>query len=164
MQVVCMLDTACMLRATPPATMDELFADYGDAWASHDADAIAAFHADDGIFHLHAAAEEVRGRDAVRDAFAGFLAQFPNLEFVEQESWIEDWGWVGRWKISGTLAQPIETGSGTAEPGGRMEIDALDVITVSDGRLTAKHTYVAGRRRWRRWASRERGRRSGSDR
>ena len=82
------------------------------------------------------------GRDAIRDTFAGFLAQFPDLEFVEQESWIEDWGWVVRWKMSGTLAQPFDTGSGTAEPGGRMEIDALDVITVSDGRLTAKHTYV----------------------
>jgi steroid delta-isomerase-like uncharacterized protein len=128
--------------ATAPATMERLFSDYGDAWASHDAGAIAAFHADDGIFHLHAAADEVRGRDAVRDAFAGFLAQFPDLEFVEQESWIEDWGWVVRWKMSGTLAQPFETGSGTAEPGGRMEIDALDVITVSGGRLTAKHTYV----------------------
>ncbi len=135
-----MTETATTTRTT--TAMDQLFADYGDAWASHDADAIAAFHDDDGIFHLHAAADEVRGRDAVRDAFAGFLAQFPDLEFVEQESWIEDWGWVVRWKMSGTLAQPFETGSGTAEPGGRMEIDALDVITVSDGRLTAKHTYV----------------------
>jgi len=128
--------------ATATTTMEQLFSDYGDAWASHDADAIAAFHADDGIFHLHAAAGEVRGRDAVRDAFAGFLSQFPDLEFVEQESWITDWGWVVRWKMSGTLAQTFDTGSGTAEPGGRMEIDALDVITVSDGRLTAKHTYV----------------------
>jgi steroid delta-isomerase-like uncharacterized protein len=130
------------VAAEPRFTNGQLFADYGDAWASHDPDAIAAFHADDGIFHLHAAAEAVRGRDAVRDAFAGFLAQFPDLEFVEQESWIEDWGWVVRWRMSGTLAMPFETGSGTAEPGGRMEIDALDVITVSDGRLTAKHTYV----------------------
>ena len=128
--------------ATAPRTMDQLFADYGDAWASHDADAIAAFHADDGIFHLHAAAEEVRGRDAIRDAFAAFLTQFPDLEFVEQEKWVEDWGWVVRWRMSGTLAMPFETGSGTAEPGGRMDIDALDVITVSDGELTAKHTYL----------------------
>ena len=47
-----------------------------------------------------------------------------------------------RWKMSGTLAQQFDTGSGTAEPGGRMEIDALDVVTVADGRLTAKHTYL----------------------
>src|SRR5688572_5755608 len=121
--------------ATAPRTMDQLFDDYGDAWASRDADAIAAFHADDGIFHLHAAAEEVRGRGAIRDAFAAFLTQFPDLEFVEQEKWVEDWGWVVRWRMSGTLAMPFETGSGTAEPGGRMDIDALDVITVSDGKL-----------------------------
>ena len=128
--------------AAPTTSMDQLFAEYGDAWASHDADAIAAHHADDGIFHLHAGAEEVRGRDAIRDAFAGFLAQFPDLEFVEQESRIEDWGWVVRWTMSGTLAQPFDTGSGVAQPGGRMEIDALDVITVAEGKLTAKHTYV----------------------
>jgi steroid delta-isomerase-like uncharacterized protein len=135
-----MSDTA----ATAPTTtsMEELFADYGGAWESHDADAISAFHADDGIFHLHAGAEEVRGRDAVRDAFAGFLAQFPDLEFVEQEKMVEDWGWVVRWKMSGTLAQPFDTGLAVAQPGGRMEIDAVDVITVSDGTLTAKHTYV----------------------
>lgn len=41
----------------PPRTMQELFDAYGDAWASHDADAIAAFHASDGIFHLHADGE-----------------------------------------------------------------------------------------------------------
>jgi steroid delta-isomerase-like uncharacterized protein len=135
-----MSDAATATAAT--TTMEQLFADYGDAWASRDPDAIAAFHADDGIFHLHAAAPEVRGRDAIRDAFAGFLAQFPDLEFAEQEKWVTDWGWVVRWSMSGTLAQPYETGSGTAAPGRRMEIDALDVITVSDGRLTAKHTYV----------------------
>jgi steroid delta-isomerase-like uncharacterized protein len=128
--------------ATPTTSMEQLFADYGDAWASRDADAIATFHAEDGIFHLHAGAEEVRGRDAVRDAFAGFLAQFPDLEFAEQEKMVEDWGWVVRWTMSGTLAQPFDAGSGVAEPGGRMEIDALDVITVAEGRLTAKHTYV----------------------
>lgn len=128
--------------ATAAAAMEQLFADYGDAWASHDADEIAAFHAEDGIFHLHAGAAEVRGRDAIRDAFAGFLAQFPDLEFVEQEKMAEEWGWVVRWTMRGTLAQPFDTGSGVAQPGGRMEIDAVDVITVSDGELTAKHTYV----------------------
>ena len=52
--------------------MERLFSDYGDAWASHDAAAIASFHADDGIFHLHAGAEEVRGRDAIRDTSPAF--------------------------------------------------------------------------------------------
>jgi hypothetical protein len=36
--------------------MQSLFDRYGDAWASRDATAIARFHAEDGVFHLHAAA------------------------------------------------------------------------------------------------------------
>ena len=74
--------------------MQHLFERYGEAWASRDAAAIAPFHAEDGIFHLHAAAPEVRGREMIEAA------------------------------------------------GGRIEIDAVDVITVEHGLLTAKHTYV----------------------
>jgi steroid delta-isomerase-like uncharacterized protein len=124
------------------ADMEQLFADYGDAWASRDADAIARFHADEGIFQLHAGAEAVRGRDAIRDTFAGFLAQFPDLAFAEQQRLVADWGWVVRWTMSGTLAAPFDTGTRVVEPGGRMEVDAVDVITVEDGLLTAKHTYM----------------------
>ena len=129
--------------AIPAATaMERLFSDYGDAWAIHDAAAIASFHATDGIFHLHAGAEEVRGREAIRATFAGFLAQFPDLRFDEQQRMIEDWGWAVRWRMSGTLAQEFDTGGGVARPGGRMDVDALDLITVEDGLLTAKHTYM----------------------
>jgi steroid delta-isomerase-like uncharacterized protein len=122
--------------------MQALFDRYGEAWASRDAATIAPFHAEDGIFHLHAAAPEVRGREAIEAAFAGFLAQFPDLTFTSQETLIADWGWTVRWTMSGTLAQPLEMAGARAEPGGRIEIDAVDVITVSDGMLTAKHTYV----------------------
>jgi steroid delta-isomerase-like uncharacterized protein len=122
--------------------MQALFDRYGEAWASRDAAAIAPFHAEDGIFHLHAAAPEVRGREAIEAAFAGFLAQFPDLTFTSQQTLVADWGWTVRWTMSGTLAQPLEMAGARAEPGGRIEIDAVDVITVSDGLLTAKHTYV----------------------
>jgi len=124
-------------------TMDELFEAYGEAWASRDADAIAAFHAEEGVFHLHAAADEVRGRDAIRETFAGFLAQWPDLEFSEQDSHLGDWGWVVRWTMSGTLAASGEVAHGAAaEAGARFAVDAVDVIEVSGGELTAKHTYV----------------------
>lgn len=134
--------TEATATATSTAAMKQLFADYGDAWASHDADAIANFHADDGIFHLHAGADEIRGREAIRDTFAGFLAQFPDLHFAEQQKMVEDWGWVVRWTMSGTLALPFDTGTAVAEPGGRIDVDALDLITVEEGLLTAKHTYM----------------------
>jgi steroid delta-isomerase-like uncharacterized protein len=122
--------------------IETLIADYTAAWEARDADLIAPFHAEDGIFHLHSAAEPVQGRDAIRETFAGLLAMFPDLTFVEQELHAGDWGWVVRWRMSGTTAQPYPAGSKVAEPGSRFEIDALDMITVADGKLTAKHTYL----------------------
>lgn len=132
---------ATQTRPTP--TMLDLYEAYGDAWAARDADAIAAYHAEDGIFHLHADGEPVRGRDAIRDTFAGFLAQWPDLTFTEQESHVEEWGWVVRWRMSGTLAESGEVVDGeSAAAGARFEVDAVDVIEVADGELTAKHTYL----------------------
>ncbi len=131
-----------MTTTAPAPTTEALIADYVAAWEARDADLIAAHHAQDGIFHLHSNAEPVRGRDAIRETFAGLLAAFPDLEFVEQELISGDWGWVVRWTMSGTLAEPYPAGSKVAEPGSRFQIDALDMITVADGKLTAKHTYL----------------------
>jgi steroid delta-isomerase-like uncharacterized protein len=122
--------------------METLIADYTAAWEARDAELIASYHADDGIFHLHSNAEPVRGREAIRETFAGLLTVFPDLTFVEQELISGDWGWVVRWSMSGTLAEPYPAGSKVAEPGSSFEIDALDMITVADGKLTAKHTYL----------------------
>lgn len=131
-----------MTTTAPAPTTKTLIADYVAAWEARDADLIAAHHAEDGIFHLHSNAEPVRGRDAIRETFAGLLTAFPDLEFVEQELISGDWGWVVRWTMRGTLAEPYPAGSKVAEPGSRFEIDALDMITVADGKLTAKHTYL----------------------
>jgi steroid delta-isomerase-like uncharacterized protein len=131
-----------MTTTTAPWTIEGLIDEYVAAWEARDADRIAAYHAEDGIFHLHSAAEPVRGREAIRETLTGLLAVFPDLTFVEQELISGDWGWVVRWTMSGTLAQPYPAGSKVAQPGSRFEIDALDLITVAGGELTAKHTYV----------------------
>jgi uncharacterized protein (TIGR02246 family) len=131
-----------MSTAAAP-TVETLIDDYSAAWASHDPDRIAAFHAQDGVFELHSgSAGPVRGRTAIRDAFAAFLAQFPDLEFVERELHSADWGWAVRWTMSGTLAVPFAVGDRTAEPGAAISIDAVDLITVSDDLIEAKHTYL----------------------
>ena len=112
--------------ATEVPTIEELIPIYSDAWASHDADRIAALHAEDGIFHLHSGgAEPAEGRAAIREAFAGFLALFPDLEFTEQEMRTGRWGWSVRWTMSGTLALPYPVGERTAGPGGRI-VDRRD--------------------------------------
>jgi steroid delta-isomerase-like uncharacterized protein len=131
--------------STPPAsvTIGELIPAYSEAWASHDADRIAAFHAEDGIFQLHSGdAGPIEGREAIRDAFAAFLAQFPDLAFEEQEMLVAEWGWSVRWTMRGTLAVPFPVGERTAEPGASIAIDAVDVITASGGLIEAKHTYL----------------------
>jgi steroid delta-isomerase-like uncharacterized protein len=131
-----------MSTTSHPPTVAELIPDYVAAWESRDPDRIASLHAADGVFHLHSGAEAVRGREAIRDAFAGFLAQFPDLTFTEQELISGEWGWVVRWTMSGTLAQPFAVGDAVAEPGARFEIDAIDMITASSGLVDEKHTYL----------------------
>lgn len=124
--------------------MQDLIDEYAAAWEARDADRIASYHAEDGVFQLHSgAAGPVQGRDAIRETFAGLLAIFPDLSFVEQELVVADWGWTVRWTMSGTVALPYPIGAGREAPvGSRFEIDALDLITVSDGLLDAKHTYL----------------------
>jgi uncharacterized protein (TIGR02246 family) len=115
------------MTTAPVAPLEALIDDYSAAWASHDPDRIAAFHAEDGVFQLHSGdAGPVRGRAAIRDAFAGFLSEYPDLEFVEQELHSAEWGWAVRWTMNA----------------GSISIDAVDVITVSDGLIAAKHTYL----------------------
>jgi hypothetical protein len=131
------------MSATAAPTLEVLIDEYSDAWASHDADRIAAYHAADGVFQLHSGgAGQVEGRQAIREAFAAFLAQFPDLAFAEQELLVAEWGWSVRWTMSGTLAVPFPVGERTAEPGASIAIDAVDVITASSGLIDAKHTYL----------------------
>ncbi len=130
-------------RGSAAASLEELIPVYSDAWASHDADRIASHHAEDGIFQLHSGgAGPVEGRAAIRETFAAFLAQFPDLKFTEQELLVADWGWSVRWTMSGTLALPFPVGDRTAEPGASISLDAVDVITASGGLIDAKHTYM----------------------
>jgi ketosteroid isomerase-like protein len=44
--------------------------------------------------------------------------------------------------MNGTLALPYPAGEVTVAPGGRMSIDAIDLITVGDGEIAEKHTYL----------------------
>lgn len=138
-----MSTTAPSPPATMPTTVAGLIREYVAAWESRDADRIAAFHAPAGIFQLHSGdAGPVRGREAIRDTFAAFLAQFPDLAFAEQELIEGEWGWLVRWRMSATPAQPFAIGERVAEPGAGFEIDAIDVITASRGQIDAKHTYL----------------------
>jgi steroid delta-isomerase-like uncharacterized protein len=128
---------------TATGTVQELAQLYGDAWNSQDLDAIMALHTDDASFQLHAGGEPVEGRDAVRDAFAAFLAQWPDIHFEPVRLRTGAAHWVQESHVTATLAQPLELDGLRAEPTmAQVKFDAVDVISVVDGRVARKDTYV----------------------
>lgn len=130
--------------STTATQIEELAGRYGDAWNSQDLEAIVAMHAPDGIFHLHApGSAPVQGRDALREAFAGFLAQLPDIHFETVRLRAGEDFWVLESRMSGTVSKPIEAGGETIDaPGKRVEVDFLDVIAVDDGLLARKDSYL----------------------
>jgi len=112
--------------------VEHLIQRYTDAWASRDPDAIVALHTEDTTFHAHAGQEPARGKDAVRQAFADLLAQFPDLAFDTVSLRTGPDFWVVEWRMTGTLA-----GTDSA-----FEVDLVDVVTVEDGMVKSKDSYI----------------------
>ncbi len=125
--------------------IEELAGRYGDAWNAQDLDAIVAMHAPDGVFYLHApGAAPVEGREAIREAFAGFLTQLPDIHFEPVRLRAGTDFWVLESRMSGTVSAPIEgvEGERFEAPGTRVEVDFLDVIVVEEGLLARKDSYL----------------------
>ncbi|HEY6637870.1 MAG TPA: nuclear transport factor 2 family protein [Solirubrobacterales bacterium] len=117
---------------------------YGEAWNRQDLEAIMDLHTDDSVFVAHAAGTPpAEGKEAVREAFAGYLALLPDINFAERALHVGDAHWVLESVMSGTVAQPIEVeGEALGESGARVEIDCVDVIEVRDGLVASKQTYI----------------------
>jgi steroid delta-isomerase-like uncharacterized protein len=122
----------------------ELAERYGEAWNRQDLDAIMGLHSDDTVFQAHAAGTlPAEGKEAVREAFAGYLAQLPDINFAERALHAGDDHWVLESTMSGTIARPIEVeGESLGDSGARVEVDCVDVIEVRDGLVVSKQTYI----------------------
>jgi ketosteroid isomerase-like protein len=83
-------------------------------------------------FHAHAGQDAAHGKAAVRQAFANLFAQFPDLAFAAVSQRTGHDFWVAEWRVSGTLA-------GTDS---RFEVDLVDVVTVGDGLVKSKDSYI----------------------
>ena len=128
-------------------TPDELtrFLDrYGEAWNGHDLDAIMAGHTPDSVFHLHTGGPAAVGLEAVREAFAATLEQWPDIHFAAEDVRLGADHATLRWTITATLATPLELAdSEAATPSGRkVAFDAVDVLVFEDGKIARKDTYV----------------------
>ena len=100
---------------------------YFAAWEARDPEAILALHADDTEFWIHLGGGPVRGRDSVREAFAGLFEQFPEFSFevyrvvTGAKHWVLDWALID----------------------GDIRFDCLDLVEVSDeGLVSRKDTFV----------------------
>jgi steroid delta-isomerase-like uncharacterized protein len=117
---------------------------YGEAWNRQNLDAIMDLHTDDSVFVAHAAGSvPAEGKEAVREAFASYLALLPDINFAERALHVGDDHWVLESTMSGTVAGSIEVeGQPLGEGGARVEVDCVDVIAVRDGLVASKQTYI----------------------
>ena len=112
------------------AEIQELALRYGAAWAEHDLDAIMAMHTDDTVFHLHGGGEPAVGLAATRAAFAAAASQWPDIRFDKSRVHIGKRHFVSEYQMSATA------------DGKQITCDGVDVITVTDGRVARKDTYL----------------------
>jgi steroid delta-isomerase-like uncharacterized protein len=133
-----------MTTATEATAIQMLAQRYGEAWNRQDLDAIMDLHADDCIFVAHAAGSpQAEGKEAVREAFAGYLAMMPDIDFAERALHVGEDHWVLESTMSGTVEQAIELeGESFGTRGARVAVPCVDVIEVRDGLVASKHTYL----------------------
>lgn len=112
---------------------ETLFERYHAAWVGHDADAIAGLHSVDSVFHLHVGQDPARGREAIRLAAAQVFELMPDLGFEPVSLRVGEDYWVAEWTMTGTTPA-----------GAPVEIDLVDVVSVEDGLVTGKQSYVDG--------------------
>jgi uncharacterized protein (TIGR02246 family) len=119
--------------ADPKLDLRQISERYFAAWEARDPDAIVALHTEDTEFTSRLGMEPVRGREAVREHFAGIFERFPEFSFETYrvlygaDFWLLDWALV---------FQP-EGAEETAR------FDCLDVVEVSpDGLVARKDTFV----------------------
>lgn len=133
-----------MPTATDVVAENEAMAQrYGEAWNSQDLEAIVSAHAEDGIYQLHIGEQPFQGREAIRTEFARIIAQLPDINFEPKRLIATETGWTLESTMSGTLAKPGELdGEEVGAAGAEVAVDCLDLIVVSDGAITEKHTYL----------------------
>ena len=112
------------------ANIVELAIKYGEAWASHDPDAIAALHTDDSVFHLHDISPAGEGRVAVREMIAAQLASVPDLRFERVRVHFGGDHFVTEYVMSGTAN------------GHAFAVQGADVFSVRDLLVARKDSYV----------------------
>jgi steroid delta-isomerase-like uncharacterized protein len=131
-------------QLTEATATEEIAERYGEAWNSQNLDAILDLHTEDSVFQLHVpGSAAVAGKEAIRETFAAFLAQLPDINFATRRLQTGAEHWVLESTLSGTAAAAFELEDETIDsPGAAVEVDCVDVIQLRDGLVARKDTYL----------------------
>jgi uncharacterized protein (TIGR02246 family) len=119
-------------------SMTKLLQAFGDAWNSHDVDALMSMMTADCVFQASGGqsvdGERHEGQQAVRAAYAAVFAQYPDAHWGEARHFaIGDRG-VSEWTFTGTL-----------KDGKRVEVAGCDLLTFRDGKIAIKNSFRKNR-------------------
>lgn len=109
----------------------EIVAAFGEAFNSHDVDRVIALMTDDVVFESTAPPPDgarYEGQSAVRAVWESLFASTPTAQFAEEETWGSGDRWVFQWRYTWD--------------GGHVR--GVDLLTVRDGKIAAKLSYVKG--------------------
>ena len=123
--------------------LEKAIAAYGEAWNSHDVEAILALHTEDSVFENHTSGGKGVGKDAIREILKGVFAAFPDIRFDARRTYVRDGLVTQEWTATGTLAMPFTKGATTVEPTGRkVSWNGVDVIPFVGNLVARKDVYV----------------------
>lgn len=116
--------------------LQALLKSFGQAFNRHDADALVSMMTEDCVFRMAMGTapggNEVKGREAVREAFLQTFANFPDArwiprghDFVVGNRGVSEWSYQATRKSDGI----------------RFEMDGLDVFTFRDGKIAIKDAF-----------------------
>lgn len=117
---------------------------YGQAWASGDADRIAALHTPDSVFHLMVeGAVPASGLTAIKDQFAQILADNPAYSSAPRSMQFGPDFVVIEYDFVMAPPKAFVMGQWRYEPSGRTySVPAIDIITFREGLVSRKVTYL----------------------
>ena len=114
--------------ATPLDTVQRFMAAFVSGWQTGDAGRVAAFFAVDAVYH-NGPIEPVRGRDAIEDTLAGFMALGGRVDV--------DMPYV----LANESIVMTERIDHFVRPEGTVSLSVMGIFEVHDGQITAWRDY-----------------------
>lgn len=113
------------------AAYKDLATRYMAAWNAHDVPAIMAMHVEDTSYRRHGSPKIYRGKEAVAEQFGKDISGLPGIKFEPVSVHGSDDHFV---------AESIITA--TTPDGAPVTMELIDLITLLDGKVVSKDSYL----------------------